>query len=1241
MKKSTKRNLPKQNLNKNGIYTPEKTRCYKISKYTQYANKIINNKTEPEEQKINQIITHLLKLNNVQQEERNNIIREQNNETKCQTIKELAEKYFTRTKQETNKITLEYIKKQSQRSIGNLIKNTFDRINDFEGVSFIEDQNKTIKSNPFEVKTLIKHYFENIFESKKHHETIDISNFPEWAPFFHPMDQYKDIMKTTMSEITNHELDYHIKKLGNNKAPGPDEITYENYKLIKDTEIKKHILNTLNHIIKYKEIPEDINEANVILLSKTKIFTGDPNKLRPITLLTTYRKILTSIINTRITDIINDHNILKNNNFGFMKEKSTANIIHTLKLIIDHSKLNNKHLYLALLDIQKAYDSVPLEAIQLSLKRIGAPDDLIELITTLHTTRQITIDTLHGKTDKIKPKIGLPQGDKISCILWNIFYDPLLTRLKSEKGYIMSEKINIQELTYADDLTIIAENTENLQKMVDITNDYLKMFNMKANPTKSTIVSNQKHTNINITLNDEKIEDVRKNNQLVRILGTFITLNGSHKETTQHAKEEALQLIKMIKYKYRPGEITTYHINAVIIPILKYRLQSTYIPPTTINQINSQIRTLVKQKYNLPPNTPNAQLYDREMNIKLFELQNQMDQTQITNTLLFTRSNDICGKITRQCLKETSNKYKTNNLLETPIEIKKRNPTFIEHITNRLYTNNLQFRKTNIETQEIATQLKMEDYNTHYKTLHKLKIKDIKDITLPSNPNKIQSYNNFSTNNTKNTFLINSFDGTIPDFYKTLIQTFATEESTKNRINTINNHFELKTKLYHKEHPPLNIEWTQEVYIWTDGSLKTNPIKMGAACIIINPETNKKIGEIKSSLLQTNYPSSTKAELFAQYICLKYAPSNVKITILTDSQVSIDQIEGYTNNKTTERNKLKMTNHFILAAIKEEINKFDIKPKFIKVKAHNNIFWNEQVDKIAKEAAEEPEQTIHIELREETGKQNKHTYLYQNNNIIEIYPTTKLKKDFQHKQEIEINNRIKAKWPDINTTISKQSTISTKKLNRLDTTHMTKQNFRQHILLNTLQTKEQTYKTKITKDRNCPRCHTETETITHVFTCRHTKELFNDIIQETKKSLISNTHLPNKHRLEQIFNMINIDNPETFLTKETAYGVINNNFLNNYKTIFTPFERDKIKTLQIILETWLDNFHEQIWKYRCNIIFKKTKPPYPIPKLKLKLNSEKRKQTFNIIYTQCKLKKIKLTFKKPKPVFKLIFRGSG
>lgn len=324
----------------------------------------------------------------------------------------------------------------------------------------------------------------------------------------------------------------------------------------------------------------------------------------------------------------------------------------------------------------------------------------------------------------------------------------------------------------------------------------------------------------------------------------------------------------------------------------------------------------------------------------------------------------------------------------------------------------------------------------------------------------------------------------------------------------------------------------------------------------------------------------------------------------------------------------------MLTAINEEMNRFETKPKFIKVKAHTNIFWNEKVDKLAKEAAEEKQQTITIHLQKDT------TYLHQNNKIVEIYPSTKIKKDLQTNLSKEIDDKIKTIWPEINTKISKKFTIPTAKTNYLDTTFMSKQNFRQHIILNTLPTKYKTHQNKITKDKLCPRCHIETETIKHIFTCRHTKDIYTQLIQETKESIGKINKMPNKHRIDQIYKLLDLDNPENFLTKEIALGIINNNFITQYKTLFTPFEKDKLKTLQLILETWLNKIHEKIWKYRCNIIFKKTTPPYPIPKLTLHLNPNKRKQTFKIKYTKPKLK-FKLTFKKPRPYFKLIFRGSG
>jgi hypothetical protein len=55
--------------------------------------------------------------------------------------------------------------------------------------------------------------------------------------------------------------------------------------------------------------------------------------------------------------------------------------------------------------------------------------------------------------------------DSISCILWTIFYDTLLTKLRSKKiGYKFNSDLQIIELAFADDLTPFAESPEDLTR---------------------------------------------------------------------------------------------------------------------------------------------------------------------------------------------------------------------------------------------------------------------------------------------------------------------------------------------------------------------------------------------------------------------------------------------------------------------------------------------------------------------------------------------------------------------------------------------------------------------------------------------------------------------------------------------------------------------------------------------------------------------------------------------------------
>ena len=123
-----------------------------------------------------------------------------------------------------------------------------------------------------------------------------------------------------------------INKLKKDKAPGPDGVPVDCYKEMHKEHIKmvRHMLN--KHWNK-EPMLEELTQAQVILLFKK----GDKNNLanyRPISLLNTNYKILTAILQKRISESLDAH--LQSTQYGFRKKRGTAQAIHYIRRIMEH-----------------------------------------------------------------------------------------------------------------------------------------------------------------------------------------------------------------------------------------------------------------------------------------------------------------------------------------------------------------------------------------------------------------------------------------------------------------------------------------------------------------------------------------------------------------------------------------------------------------------------------------------------------------------------------------------------------------------------------------------------------------------------------------------------------------------------------------------------------------------------------------------------------------------------------------
>ena len=138
------------------------------------------------------------------------------------------------------------------------------------------------------------------------------------------------------------------------------------------------------------------------------------------------------------------------------------------------------------------------------------------------------------------------------------------------------------------------------------------------------------------------------------------------------------------------------------------------------------------------------------------------------------------------------------------------------------------------------------------------------------------------------------------------------------------------------------------ITIYTDGSCLNNPGNGGWAAIInINDEIKKISGSVKDT-------TNNKMELMAPIKALQQIKEKQPIKIYTDSQYVrlgiTDWVHKWIKNNWQTSKKEPVKNKELWIQLYELTGSFDV--KWIWVKAHAGNILNEEVDLLAKQAAE-------------------------------------------------------------------------------------------------------------------------------------------------------------------------------------------------------------------------------------------------------------------------------------------------
>ena len=374
-----------------------------------------------------------------------------------------------------------------------------------------------------------------------------------------------------------------ISSMLNNKAAGNDGIPAELYKafVLPETSCPEmaaaKVLMQLVLKIWQEGIPEAWQEATIVSIPK-KGDLSDIANYRGIALINIGVKILCKIMANRIQRAVEERHFLRPEQFGFRRKEECASLyIAVLETCQRRKMLMKEDTYLAFLDIQKAYDTVPTYALLCKLERIGIGGRALKFIENLYLTSKARVRVGNSYSDPFCAQRGVRQGCPMSPVLFNVFINDLLDDMVANGVKVVGTATVFCGGLFADDACLIAGTPEQLQDSLDKATIWAEKYQMAFGIKKCGVlcVKGSERTDASVdpipfTLQNQRVPVVPSYRYLGIEFNSELDTNKTIQERTQRIKRLAVVYYPFLSLRLIPIHIRVTFLKSVILSILTY-----------------------------------------------------------------------------------------------------------------------------------------------------------------------------------------------------------------------------------------------------------------------------------------------------------------------------------------------------------------------------------------------------------------------------------------------------------------------------------------------------------------------------------------------------------------------------------------------------------------------------------------------------------------------------------------------
>ena len=287
-------------------------------------------------------------------------------------------------------------------------------------------------------------------------------------------------------EISEDEIRKVIKSSKNKKAVGIDNLPNEVFKNDKSVSL---LIALFKKVFEFGLLPNVWNKALIKPIPKSS--TIDPRiplEYRGISLISTVYKLYSSLLNSRLTSVLEQQDLIADEQNGFRRKRSCEDHCFVLSSIVRNRKALNKSTFVGLVDFKKAFDCVDRRLLFYKLLKAGVNGNIYKSIKNIYSFCESAVNINGHISEFFNCDYGVRQGDCLSSTLFLVYINDLVTELKEKSVGIQNDYFSVQCLLYADDLTLISESEDDLQTMFNVLADWCSKWRMSVNTSKTAVM---------------------------------------------------------------------------------------------------------------------------------------------------------------------------------------------------------------------------------------------------------------------------------------------------------------------------------------------------------------------------------------------------------------------------------------------------------------------------------------------------------------------------------------------------------------------------------------------------------------------------------------------------------------------------------------------------------------------------------------------------------------------------------